>query len=332
MPTNLYAFVESIDFGEEVQILERKNDVVVKSKRRDPTKLNFMKMLQSRGVGFTDKKSSKSSAGVVQIDGLPGDIIFKPLKAKGAGGVSFEKELLNDIEQFFNGADLEDLQNKNIIQALQKTLKIDPAEKWTVEHEGSKNQRRSLTFNGSMFDIQNNTGNVLSDITIKKNDKPYYLSLKMSQSYYILNGAIKQFFIDKRTQVKAYEFFGFNGIAMAGFGDKYFAVTKKPDYQRVKSNMKELLRKAYGTDITVVHKKSATEFYVFEVPREGSRVEVGDIGPSNYRYPEKGVRKYAAIVFTSVINGYNYKVVVEFRGTTGGDTEPTYLRINLEKR
>ena len=96
---NLFEFVKSIDFGEEVMILESKKDVYVKSKRRDPTKLNFAKILKSKNIGFIDKQSSKSSAGVIRIDGLAGDVIFKPMKAKGAGGLSFEKELLQDLLQ-----------------------------------------------------------------------------------------------------------------------------------------------------------------------------------------------------------------------------------------
>lgn len=331
--TSLLEFVTSIDFGEEVQVTENKKDVVVKSKRRDATKDRFVNILQKKNVRFTDKKSSKSSAGVIQIDGISGDIVFKPLKAKGAGGVSFEKELMVDLEQFFDGADLKDIQNKSIIEAIQKTLKISQSDKWQVVHEGSKNQKRSLAFNGTTFNISNNTGNVLSDITIRKNQKEYYLSLKMSASYYILNGAIKQFFLSDSTRTKAYEFFGLNGTAMAGFGSKYLAATKAPKYNTVKKNLEELLKKAYGTGITVVHKKSESNFYVFNIGPEGSKVSInGNLTAANYRYPEKGVRKYAAIVFSAMINNYEYKTVVEFRGTTGGDTEPTYLRINLQKR
>jgi hypothetical protein len=55
------------------------------------------------------------------------------------------------------------------------------------------------------------------------------------------------------------------------------------------------------------------------------------LSDDSYVYPEKGVRKYANIKVKARINGHDYIVNFQFRGTTAADVGPKYLRILLER-
>lgn len=318
--------------GEKVEA--KKKDVYVYSKDRNATKKKLEAYLKNKKVVFESvfKASKSSSLDVLSIVG-GGDVVFKPIIQKGAGGISFEKELEKDLTNFFSGAELKDLQHADVVEPLAKLLKFKKGSKYKVIHEGSKNQRRSLSFlDNSRILISNSDGKTLTDITLADEaNRKIYLSLKMSKSYYTLSASIGEFFKSDETKVKINEFFGFNGQKMIGFGKEYACVTKKLSYSKVTTNLENVLSKAVGYDMILIHKKRDNDVLVKKIGDTNDVKITNDVTDSCYVYPEAGVRKYANIKFKASIGGYSYIVNFQFRGTTAADVGPKYLRILLER-
>jgi hypothetical protein len=312
-------------------IVQSGKDIIVKSKDREKLKGDVEKRFKKENILYKSifKKSKSSSLDVLEVIG-GGDIIFKPVIQKGAGGVKFEKELAIDIENYLNGVDYNKLKHQDVIKEMEKVLGFNRRTKYVVVSEGSKNQRRQLTFNGIRIDISNSTGKTLTDLTLKKDNKLMYLSLKMSPTYYTLSAGIVKYFMEGGIKIKMNEYFGFNGQRMGGFGKKFACVTKKPNYEIVKNNLEDLLSQAVGTDVILIHKKTNNDVMVSEVKRS-NKVRITNLTDASYVYPEKGVRKYANIKVNARINNHDYIINFQFRGTTAADVGPKYIRILLER-
>lgn len=320
-----------------VQMQKKGKDILVKSKDRNTTKLKVEKQLKKAGIAFKSvfKKGKSNSIDVLEIAG-EGDLIFKPLTRRGAGGVAFEKQLENDIKKYLNGAEYNQLKHPDVLKEMEKVLGFNRRTKYEVVPEGSKNQKRKITFTSDVLHITNSTGQTLTDLTLKHDRKLMYLSLKMSPTYYIMNSGIGTYFMEGRTKIKINEFFGFNGQKMGGFGRQFACVTKKPNYEKVKVNLANLIAQAIGTDVIIIHKKTLNDVLVSEIGRTNIKVKIGSLKEESYSYPEKKSatsrgRKYANIKFDANINKHDYIVNMQFRGTTATDIGPKYIRILLER-
>ena len=314
-----------------VLVEQKGKDIIVKSKDRNTTKLKVEKQFKKSKIIFKSvfKKAKSSSLDVLEVTGA-GDIIFKPIIQKGAGGVKFEQELAKDITNYLNGAEYKQLKNPDVLKEMEKVLKFDRKTKYEVVSEGSKNQRRQLVFTGNKIDISNSTGKTLTDLTLKKDNKLLYLSLKMSPTYYTLSAGIVKYFMEGGTKIKINEYFGFNGQKMAGFGKQFACVTKKPNYNTVERNLEDLLSQAIGTEVILIHKKKDNDVMVSQIGKS-NKVKISNLNDGSYVYPEKGVRKYANIKVNAKINGHDYIINFQFRGTTAADVGPKYIRILLER-
>lgn len=312
---------------------EKGKDIIVKSKTREGTKKIIEDYFKKSKIEFksTFKKSKSASIDVLEVAGL-GDIIFKPIIQKGAGGLKFEDELKLDLINFYQGVELKELFHSDVIQKLQDTLKLTTIKKLIPDKRGGKNQSRSLDFTGKQVNIKNTSGNYITDITLmdEKNTDKHHLSLKMSETFYILNASIGKYFANEATQTQICEFFGFQGQRMSGFGDEYACVTKPFNVNTVKNNLQDLLSQAYGYDMVLVHKKRANDVLVKEI-KTAPQVNINGLSEESYRYPDPGVRKYANISTTATVAGTRYKVDFQFRGTTAADRGPKYLRILMKR-
>lgn len=314
-------------------VVESKKDIIVKSKDREKAKADLEKYFKAKKIAYKSvfKKSKSASLEVLVVDGWPGDIIFKPIIQKGAGGVSFEKELQVDLENFFMGTELKDLKHSDVIQEMINVVGIKPSKSYKIIHEGSKNQKRSLTFDGTSLSVSNSTGVTLTDITLKDpSGKPMYLSLKMSSSYYILSASIAKYFADPKVNSKLCEYLGMDGQMMGGFGPEFMCITKKPNYSKAKRNIEDFLAETYGSKVVIIHKKRQDDVVVDDI-NTTNRVAINNLNGDSYVYPVAGVRKYAAIKFKATINEHDYNVSFQFRGTTASDVGPKYLRILMER-
>jgi hypothetical protein len=315
----------------EVKKAGKTTDILVNSRDRNTAKKNLEVALKKQKIPFKSvfKKSKSSSIDVLDLGGV--DVIFKPIRAKGAGGLSFEKEVKLDLENYLNGVPLKELRHPDLVKELENEVELPPKKGYLVVHEGFKNQKRELRFNGREIDITNSKGETLSDLTlVSDKGKKTYLSLKSSKTYYVTSSSIYKYFLDDGTKVQINEYFGFDGVRISGFGKEYACVTKEPRYQKVKDNLGNLLSNAIGSGLVIIHKKRPGDVYVKTV-NTPMAVQISDLSEKSYSYPEKGVRKYANVKVIASIAGKKYLVNFQFRGTTGTDTGPRYLRILMER-
>ena len=285
-------------------------------------------------VKYMEKESSKSSLGILNVDGYDGDIIFKPLTRKGSGGEAFEEQLVEDLNAYFGGETLDKLQHGDTIEKIKKVTKLRLSKGLLAEGLGKKNVRRPPAFNGEKFTVQNNGPGVPVDVKISRSGTVLYnASLKFTSAFYIYQGTVDSFFKTPGTMKKINEFFGFDGTQMGkGFGKEYFVVTDPRKPGKVKSNLASIIAQGLGDTMLLVNKVSKGRNYVHFVRGKRHRVTIGNINDDVYTYPIKGQRKYANIKVDANINGDPYQVEFQFRGTTPTDTGPRYLRVNLKHK
>jgi hypothetical protein len=318
--------------------VQKNGDLLIKSKDRNGTAIEVIKVLKKLKIKHVEvmKKSKSSSIPVTSLTDLKIDIIYKPIIAKGAGGVSFEKELETDLKNYLQGASQDQLRHADVLKELVKVTGLKPntsTRVWEVVSMGSQNQKRTAEFNGSKIVIQNNTGATLTDITLAlkgKTDK-MYLSLKMSASYYLMNVAVGKYFGDKVMGPKICEYFGFDGIQMGGFGKQFVHKTKRTPHSTVKKSMEEFISTAMGTELVLIHKKAPGQIHVKEYKKgQTASVKVLELNEDSYVYPIAGQRKYANIKVLVSIDGKLYTAHFQFRGTTAADVGPKYLRLLMQ--
>jgi len=268
-----------------------------------------------------------------------GKIVFKPLSTKGSGGKKFEHELTYDLNNYFKGSEIKELKHGDTIKALFENKKFISQYKINTmklsllhaEATGKKNSQRTGSWSNNQIFIANNTGDAISDVDILvKGDAKIFCSLKFTDSYYIYNGSTAAYFDNESYKPKAYAFFGLSGIGMAGFGVKYSAkVAEANNFIVVKKNLANIINQALGRDIVLINKVSPGNNDIDVIKGDAHKINISST--PEYRYPEAGIRKYAAISFSAEINNDKYKVQFQFRGTTEGALTPRYLRILLKK-
>lgn len=289
------------------------------------------------GSSFNSFKLFSDRNGQVPI--FKGKIVFKPLSTKGSGGKQFEQELAQDLNNYFIGSDLKELKHGDTIKALFENkkfisqYKIDKLKLSLLRADpvGKQNSKRTSTWSNNQIFIEKNTGPAVSDINILVKDTPkIFCSLKFTDSYYIYNGTTEAYFDNETNKPKAYAFFGLSGVGMAGFGAKYAASVATPkDFIAVKKNLANIINQALGRDVVLINKVSPGNNDIDVIKGDAHKINIQST--PEYRYPETGQRKYAAISFLAEINNDKYKVQFQFRGTTEGALTPRYLRILLKK-
>jgi len=289
------------------------------------------------GSSFNTFKLFSDRNGLVPI--FKGGIIFKPLTSKGSGGRKFEEELTNDLNNYFKGSSFKELKHGDTIQAIFENKKFIAQYKinslklslFLAKSVGKKNSKRTSSWSNNQITINNNEGETVSDIDIiTGSDKKIFCSLKFTDSYYIYNGTTVSYFDNETNKPKAYAYFGLSGVGMAGFGAKYAAKVAAPkDFTNVKRNLIDVINQALGRDVVIINKVSPGNNDIDVIKGDNHKIII--LSTPEYRYPETGQRKYAAISFLAQINDDKYKVQFQFRGTTEGALTPRFLRILLKK-
>ena len=312
--------LKKINFTVGATLEQKKNDIIIKSKDRISAKSKVEDFLNKKKIPYTSVfKKSKSASLDVLVSGKY-NIIFKPIIAKGAGGVKFERDFENSLNQWISSEPITKYQD--IIYELSKYIKVSDV--LGVSHEGSKNQKRNLTVSGKNIQISDSDGKTLSDIILKTPKGDVYLSLKMSATYYVISASIFTYMKDPKTRDDVYEFFGLDGEEMGGFGAEYFSsTTKQVSSATVVRNLTNLFQSIYGSGYIMIHQNG----YSINVAdfRQGVKVRINSV--EGYVYPKTGARKYANIKTTATIDGKQYKIDWQFRGTTAADVGPKYMRV-----
>ena len=312
---------------------ETKGKLLIRSKDRTQLQQDVEKYFTKRKIRFTQRKKPTE----LDVTGSEQILIFKPLKAKGTGGLKFEDQLVGDINNWFAGNDVSDLKHKDTMELLIKKLRLKQDSRFTAEKVGAANVKRPPTITATKLTVTNNDRGKVADVNILglNNKILHHLSLKFSQSFYIYNATVIDYFKHSNPAVRKMinEFFGFDGLRMAqAFGKEYAANTKKPNYAAVTRRLEDVIKQALGPDIVLVTKVKDGLNFVDDVKGMGHKISARGLNANSYGYAEKGVRKYNFIRFMAMINGYKYEVDFQFRGKTAVDTGPRYLRILLKAK
>ena len=260
-----------------------------------------------------------------------GVLVFKPNKAKGAGGLDFEDQLKEDLDNWFKGAEYKELKHGDTVEGLKKLLRLKQDSRYYMEKVGAANTKRPPTISKNKLTVTNNSKGKVADLNIMYNNKViHHLSLKFTNSFYVYNATVINYFKSSspsmRTMVN--EFFGFDGFKMGqAFGKDFRATTKTPNYSAILRRFKDLLNQCLGPDIVLVLKIANGNNHIDQVKGLNHKIRLSGLSKNSYGYAEKGVRKYNFIRFQANVNGHNYEVDFQFRGTTAVDTGPRYLRI-----
>ena len=279
----------------------------------------------------------RKKATELDVTGASQVLVFKPLFAKGAGGVKFEFQIEKDLNDWFKGAEYKDLQHPDTIEKLVKTIRLKQDSRYTAKSVGAANTKRPPTFTKTKATVNNNFKGKVSDIDILSGNRVlHHLSLKFSPSFYIYNATVIDYFrsSNPNTRTMINEFFGFDGFLMGeAFGKEYRAKTiQNYNYSAILRRFRDLIIQVLGPDITLVSKIANGNNHITKVKGFGHKVTLSGLTKNSYGYAEKGVRKYNFIRFMAMINGYKYEVDFQFRGTTAVDTGPRYLRILLKAK
>ena len=320
--------IKRLPFMKDSKFEESKTKILIRNKDRTSLQEKLEKHFTSKRIKFTRRKKPTE----LEVAGSPQILIFKPIKAKGTGGLKFEGQFTSDLNDWFSGVDMDKLKSGDTIKLLVSKLKLKQNSKYVAEQVGGRNTKRPPTFSGGRVKVSNNSGPAVSDVDLKA-DKTYYLSLKFTNSFYIYNGSIGSFFENVNTKKGINEFFGFDGYLMGkAFGKSYAVTTRTPNYAQVKRNLQQIIIEALGPDVVLVNKIAQNVNHISVVKGFGHKVEIGTINKDSYLYAEAGVRKYNNIKFEAVVNNARYIVSFQFRGTTATDVGPRYLRILFQKK
>jgi len=273
----------------------------------------------------------RKKATELDVSGAAQVLVFKPLFAKGAGGVKFEHQIVKDLNDWFKGADYEDLQHPDTIEQLVKTVRLKQDSRYLAKGVGAANTRRPPTFTANKATVTNNFKGKVSDVDILSGNRVlHHLSLKFSKSFYIYNATVINYFKSAQpaTRTMINEFFGFDGFKMGqAFGKDFRATTKAPNYSAILRRFKDLLNQCLGPDIVLVLKIANGNNHIDKVKGLNHKITLSGLTKDSYGYAMKGVRKYNFIRFQAMVNGHKYEIDFQFRGTTAIDTGPRYLRI-----
>ena len=325
--------LKKLSFYKQVKFETKKSFLFVRSKDRTTLQEKTEEYFKKNKIQYKPRKKATE----LDVTGASQILVFKPLFAKGAGGVKFEFQIEKDLNDWFKGAEYEDLQHPDTIEKLVKTIRLKQDSRYVAKSVGAANTKRPPTFTATKAKVNNNFKGKVSDIDILSGNRVlHHLSLKFSPSFYIYNATVIDYFKSSSPQTRTLinEFFGFDGFLMGeAFGKEYRAKTKTSyNYAAILRRFTDLIIQVLGPDITLVSKIANGNNHISKVKGFNHKVTLSGLSKNSYGYAEKGVRKYNFIKFMAMINGHKYEVNFQFRGTTAVDTGPRYLRILLKAK
>ena len=320
--------LKKLDFYKGAKFEVKGKQLLVRSSDRTALQEKTEKYFNRSKIKFKPRKKATE----LDVVGASQVLIFKPLKAKGAGGLKFEDQIVSDLNAWFKGAEYSDLIHPDTIEKLVKTIKVKQDSRYLAKGVGAANTKRPPSFTKTKATVTNNIKGRVSDVDILMGTKVlHHLSLKFSKSFYIYNATVINYFKSPTANVRTMinEFFGFDGDLMGkAFGPEYQAKTiKRYNYSAILTRFRDLLIQCLGPDICLVSKISNGVNHISNIKGFNHKITVSGLTKDSYGYAEKGVRKYNFIRFQAMVNGHKYEIDFQFRGTTATDTGPRYLRI-----
>jgi len=319
--------LKKLNFYKAAKFEVKGKQLFVRSSDRTTLQEKTEEYFRKNKILYTPRKKATE----LDVKGAAQVLVFKPLFAKGAGGVKFEHQIVKDLNDWFKGAEYEDLQHPDTIEQLVKTIRLKQDSRYEAKGVGAANTRRPPTFTATKATVTNNFKGKVSDVDILSGGRVlHHLSLKFSKSFYIYNATVINYFksASPQTRTMINEFFGFDGFKMGqAFGKDFRATTKAPNYSAILRRFKDLLNQCLGPDIVLVLKIANGNNHIDKIKGLNHKITLSGLNKNSYGYAEKGVRKYNFIRFQAIVNGHKYEIDFQFRGTTAVDTGPRYLRI-----
>jgi len=264
------------------------------------------------------------------------------IKSKGIG---FEGELLSDLEllkeQGINEDNKDQFIHPGLIIEISKELSLKQGN-FDVRSEGDKNQSRPIKFeDGPVISFSNTSvAATLTDITIIKDSKEYYLSAKFGSTTTFFNSGITK--VLPKSEIKSGEITNSNGKSLLetlGIDNKTFCkvfneypdgdfsslngVTTKYDSSKISNLIKSGIGEGY---YVVTASKKGYEFYKID---SSYLSEASDItsGVEVYYGGLEGKGKRVDIIFESAL----YKFKINIRSKTGS-VYPTHIMCDYYKK
>ena len=319
--------LKKLNFYKQVKFEVKGKQLFVRSSDRTTLQEKTEDYFKKNKIEFKPRKKATE----LDVSGSNQVLVFKPLFAKGAGGVKFEHQIVKDLNDWFKGAEYNDLQHPDTIEQLVKTVRLKQDSRYEAKGVGAANTRRPPSFTANKATVTNNFKGKVSDVDILSGNRVlHHLSLKFSKSFYIYNATVINYFksASPQTRTMINEFFGFDGFKMGqAFGKDFRATTKAPNYSAILRRFKDLLNQCLGPDIVLVLKIANGNNHIDKVVGLNHKITLSGLTKDSYGYAMKGVRKYNFIRFQAMVNGHKYEIDFQFRGTTAIDTGPRYLRI-----
>jgi len=319
--------LKKLNFYKAAKFEVKGKQLFVRSSDRTTLQEKTEDYFKKNKIKFTPRKKATE----LDVTGSNQVLVFKPLFAKGAGGVKFEHQIVKDLNDWFKGAEYSDLQHPDTIEQLVKTVKLKQDSRYEAKGVGAANTRRPPTFTATKATVTNNFKGKVSDVDILSGNRVlHHLSLKFSKSFYIFNATVINYFksTNPQTRTMINEFFGFDGFKMGqAFGKDFRATTKAPNYSAILRRFADLIKQCLGPDIVLVLKIANGNNHIDKVKGLNHKITLSGLNKDSYGYAMKGVRKYNFIRFQAIVNGHRYEIDFQFRGTTAVDTGPRYLRI-----
>jgi len=194
---------------------------ISRSLQRDSRFIPFIS--QQLGVKFNDSGAKYEGITIKFGEGSRGG------RGVASKGLKFENELVAELELYNKEGLTEDNKNNyqysRLIIEMSKEIGIKPGN-FKVELEGGKNQSRPLKFEEGNPIVSFSAGTAaetLTDITITKDNKPYYLSAKYGSTLTFFNSGITKIF--PKSEIEAGEIKNSDGISLLktfGIDNKLF--------------------------------------------------------------------------------------------------------------
>ena len=252
-------------------------------------------------------------------------------KSKGFG---FEGQVEKDIKTYIEeGIDSPRFTYPNFVKELHRDI-LSKHEKIEVIPEGAANTRRPLQFTdiGALIkgrDLQ--IGNLITDVTVLGDGKPYYLSLKLGGTVTFFNAGVQTIFTEDQFKAgkfrdkRAKQLLGMFGIDEKKFIDIFEKYDKKNARKIVpkirenvtrKVNMRALLQllvTGIGYGYYMVHKKGKDKVEFYQMSRR-RMMDSAKIKSVTVLYPKPGSAKRIDIEIVTKL--YIFKVNI--RNKQGG--------------
>ena len=252
-------------------------------------------------------------------------------------GQDYEDKIFLGLKDIIN-TPIEDIEDP-IIKDLLNKLGVNPLNIKSVEQTGGVDTKRTI----NPYEGAKDRGEIISDITLKTNDKTYYLSIKNKTGDNIYNGGnVSSIVYNKNTnkidfdkskfysdELKStiFDMFNIDPLKVVeGLNNYIEGVGDVPTWESInvdKDTVQKLLSSAIDYGYYYVREEGNGVKVIHLDSPESVKDLIGDIDKAEIKYPGNGVKStYARIFLKNSLQGLRY-IEVQIRNSQGGIGSPS---------